>query len=655
MLARGDEMTALLEIENVSRVFAAGDETIMALAGVSLSIAGGELVAIVGASGSGKTTLMNILGCLDQPSSGDYRVGGRSVAGLTADHLAALRREHFGFIFQHYQLLGTLSAADNVAMPAVYAGLDAGSRRERSRSLLRRLGLGDRLDHRPNQLSGGQQQRVSIARALMNGGRIILADEPTGALDRKSGETVLDTLKELHTDGHTIIIVTHDMEIASHADRIIEIREGVILSDRRTRDQKTNAPPAFQDSRPVGSLSGFRRRLVQAFPMAIRSMAADRVRTFLTMLSIIIGIAAVVATVGFGEGARQKILRDLGGFGASTLQISPGRHFGDKGASSIKTLVVSDADALAHHSYVDSVTPEVRTSAQIGFGPISVAATVTGVGQDYFKVKALKLLKGSFFSAGAISERSQEAVINDRMAATLFPNDESPLGNIVLIGRVPVIIIGVFAPPPAFRFDSRLEVLLPYTAVKGRLEGADSSLDVLTVRVADSVDTAVAERAVVGLITRRHGTKDFIVDNLDQWLKSVEGTSQTIWQLTSFVAAISLLVGGIGVMNMMLISATERTREIGLRMAVGARRIDIMLQFLIEAVTICTAGSILGVALALGIATVLGGPDSEFAMIISANAIVVACAVALWIGLIFGFLPARNASRLNPVDALSRD
>ncbi|WP_353038466.1 ABC transporter permease [Mesorhizobium sp. M1216] len=485
-------MTALLEIENVSRVFHAGEETIMALAGVSISIAGGELVAIVGASGSGKTTLMNILGCLDQPSSGDYRVGGRSVAGLTADNRAALRREHFGFIFQHYQLLGTLSAADNVAMPAVYAGLDAGSRRERSTSLPRRLGFGDRLDHRPNQLSGGQQQRVSIARALMNGGRIILADEPTGALDRKSGETVLDTSKELHTDGHTVIIVTHDMEIASDVDRIIEIREGR-FSDRRTRDQKTNGRPSFHDSRPVGSLPAFRRRLVEAFPMAIRSMATHRVRTFLTMLSIIIGIAAVVAAVGFGEGARQELLRKLGGFGASTLLISPGRYLGDEDASSIKTLVVSDAD---DQSYVDSVTPEVRTSAQIRFGHTSVPATVTGVGQDYLRVNALKLLKGSFFSVETVSERSQEAVINDRMAATLFPNDESPLRNILLIGRVPVLIVGVFAPPPAFRSNSPLEVLLPYTAVKGRLQGADSSLDALTVRVADSVDTTVAERAV---------------------------------------------------------------------------------------------------------------------------------------------------------------
>lgn len=241
-------MSALIQIENVSRVFKAGDETVTALDGVSLSIEAGELVAIVGASGSGKSTLMNILGCLDQPSYGEYRVGGKSVSGLSVDELAALRREHFGFIFQRYHLLGTLSAAGNVAMPAVYAGLNSNVRRQRAKALLGRLGLGERLDYRPGQLSGGQQQRVSIARALMNGGEIILADEPTGALDSVNGETVLEILKELHADGHTIIMVTHDMQVAANADRIIEIRDGKILSDRRFRERQNGTRPSSSRS-----------------------------------------------------------------------------------------------------------------------------------------------------------------------------------------------------------------------------------------------------------------------------------------------------------------------------------------------------------------------------------------------------------------------
>ena len=649
-------MTALLELDRVSRVFHAGEQTVTALDAIDLVIDSGEFVAIVGASGSGKSTLMNILGCLDQPSSGDYRVDGRSIAGLTADELAALRREHFGFIFQRYHLLATMSAADNVAMPAVYAGLDPTLRRKRSIALLQRLGLGDRLDHRPNQLSGGQHQRVSIARALMNGGRIILADEPTGALDSRSGETVLDILKELHRDGHTVILVTHDMEVAGHADRIIEIRDGLVVSDRRSEATPARSGAALvAPGQPVTALAGFQRRLREAFPMALRSMAAHQVRTFLTMLGIIIGIAAVVAVVGLGEGTRQKVLAQISELGASTLAIYPGRDWGDERADSITTLVVADAKALAAQTYVDSVTPELSTSSKIRAGRLSLTANVNGVGKDYFRVNGLTLVRGAAFSEQSISERRQEAVIDDRTAATLFPNGRSPLGQVVMIGRVPVVVIGVVARRSSAGGDRNLQIYLPYTGVGGRLLGAATSLAGLTVRIADNVDTALAERAVTGLMTRRHGTKDFFVFNSDQLRRTIESTARTMTLLISSVAVISLIVGGIGVMNIMLVSVTERTREIGLRMAVGARRLDIMLQFLIEAVTICIAGSMLGVGLALGIATAFGGRTSDFPMIISLDAILAACTVALLIGVVFGFLPARNASRLDPVDALSRE
>ncbi|OKH88120.1 MacB family efflux pump subunit [Thalassospira sp. TSL5-1] len=648
-------MSALLEIENVSRLFQTGEEMIAALEGINLHIDSGEFVAIVGASGSGKSTLMNILGCLDQPTSGDYRVGGRSVAGLSADELAALRREHFGFIFQRYHLLGTLNSADNVAMPAVYAGLDAASRRERARSLLESLGLGDRMDHRPGQLSGGQQQRVSIARALMNGGRIILADEPTGALDSKSGETVLDILKELHRDGHTVIIVTHDMEVAAHADRIIEIRDGQVLTDRRCRESVCDAASySFASLGSVGLLSGFHRRFAEAFPMALRSMAAHRVRTFLTMLGIIIGIAAVVAVVGLGEGTRQKVLAEISEFGASTLSIYPGRGWDDERADSITTLVVSDAEALAAQNYIDSVTPLVSTSTRIRFGRTSMSANIDGVGQDYFRVNGLRIVRGAGFSADSIAGRRQEAVIDDRAASRLFPGGESPIGKVIMVDLVPVVIIGTVAQRSGMS-GKTLQIYLPYTAVTGRLLGAATSLAGLIVRISDNVDTVVAERAIVGFMSRRHGTQDFFVFNSDQLRRIMQKTSGTMTLLISSVAVISLVVGGIGVMNIMLVSVTERTREIGLRMAVGARRMDIMLQFLIEAVTICIAGSLLGIGLALVAATAFGGQDSQFPMIISINAIFFACLSALAIGVVFGFLPARNASRLDPVDALSRE
>ncbi|MBB3387842.1 macrolide transport system ATP-binding/permease protein [Rhizobium sp. BK275] len=649
-------MSALIQIENVSRVFKAGDETVTALDGVSLSIEAGELVAIVGASGSGKSTLMNILGCLNQPSYGEYRVGGKSVSGLSVDELAALRREHFGFIFQRYHLLGTLSAAGNVAMPAVYAGLNSNVRRQRAKALLGRLGLGERLDYRPGQLSGGQQQRVSIARALMNGGEIILADEPTGALDSVNGETVLEILKELHADGHTIIMVTHDMQVAANADRIIEIRDGKILSDRRFRERQNGTGPRPVDRKqPTGRFVGFQRRLTDAGPMALRSMAAHRIRTFLTMLGIIIGIAAVVCVVGLGEGSRRKVLAQMSELGASTLSIYPGRDWGDERAANITTLVIADAEALSAQSYVSGVTPLIYASVRARSDHASLNANVNGVGLDYFEINGMTLIAGNGFSAESAAGRRLQAVLDDRTAAALFPNGQKQLGRTVLLDRMPAMVVGVVKRPRSAAGDKSLQIYVPHTSVAGRVSGTAASLGGLTVRVADGVDTGVAERAIVSLMTRRHGTKDFFVFNSDQIRKAMEKTSRTMALLISCVAVISLIVGGIGVMNIMLVSVTERTREIGLRMAVGARRLDIMLQFLIEAVAICVAGSLIGAGLAFVIAAVLGGAQGEIPMIISLNSVLGSSAVAFLIGLTFGFLPARNASRLDPVDALSRE
>ncbi len=519
--------SALLEVKQLSRIFAAGSEEVIALDNIDLTIEAGEFVAIVGASGSGKSTLMNILGCLDQPSKGSYIMAGRETSGLTKDELAELRREHFGFIFQRYHLMPDLGAIGNVEIPAVYSGAPKGQRRSRAIAILERLGLGDRMDHRPNQLSGGQQQRVSIARALMNGGEIILADEPTGALDSKSGENVLDILKELHAAGHTIIIVTHDMDVAGHADRIIEIKDGAILADQRKPDRPVSTTAKLtQQPASAGWLSGFMRRLMEALPMALRSMIAHRTRTALTMLGIIVGIAAVVAVVGLGEGGQRMVLNEINGLGASTISIFPGKDWGDENAAKIKSLVIADAEALGSQPYVDSVTPSVSATGKAQFGNVSVDATINGVGDNYFRVVQRKIVQGSFFDARSQAMGLQQVVIDDNTKQALFKNVANPVGQVIVVAQVPVVVIGVAAKTTGgMGEDKRLQIYMPYTSLFTRISGA-GSLSEITLRVSDNVDTQAAEKAIVALLERRHGTKDFFIFNSDQMRKTIENTTK---------------------------------------------------------------------------------------------------------------------------------
>lgn len=652
----------LLQLDNITRQFRAGDQIVTVLKGINLAINAGEMVAIVGASGSGKSTLMNILGCLDKPSSGTYRIAGRATNQLIPDDLAELRREHFGFIFQRYHLLGDLTAENNVEVPAIYAGTERQKRKNRAIELLTRLGLDERTNYRPSQLSGGQQQRVSIARALMNGGQIILADEPTGALDKHSGQEVLKILKDLHQQGHTVVIVTHDMQIAEHAERIIEISDGNIIADRQsnsdqeqTAKTKKDVPSSSHHTKTNNGFIAQRDRFVDAFKMAILAMVSQRLRTFLTMLGIIIGIASVVSVVALGEGSRQKILADISSMGTSTLEVFPGNDFGDRKASAIQTLRASDADALRQQSYVHSVTPSVSTSTTFRVNNLSVTGTVNGVGEQFFDVRGYKLAQGMPFNISSVNSLSQEAVIDENTRDKLFGKQSNPVGQVILLGNLPARIIGVVEKQQSgFGSNENLTVWLPYTTVMNRMLG-QSYLRSITVRVKDNVDLNVAEAGVTKLLTQRHGTQDFFIFNTDSIRQTIEKTTATMTLLVSMIAVISLIVGGIGVMNIMLVSVTERTREIGVRMAVGARSSDIMQQFLIEAVLVCLLGGTLGVGLALAIGYLFDQLVSSFSMIYSVTSIVAAFACSTLIGVIFGFFPARRAARMDPINALERE
>ncbi len=645
----------IISLKGLVRRFQAGGESVAVLKGVDLDIRRGEMVAIIGQSGSGKSTLMNILGCLDRASEGTYKFAGREVSKLDADELAALRREHFGFIFQRYQLLPDLDAVENVEVPAVYAGADGAVRRRRAIDLLSRLGLGERLSHRPNALSGGQQQRVSVARALMNGGEVILADEPTGALDSRSGKELMALLRELHADGQTIIIVTHDQQIAAQCERVIEIADGEIIADRHNVEPSRTEQPKAQ-MRVAASWRRGLDRTMEALRMALRAMGAHKLRTFLTMLGIIIGIASVVSVVALGQGSQEEVLENIASIGTNTINVYPGRGFGDMRSGRVRTLRPSDADALASQPYADSVTPQVSASATVLYRNTATNASITGAGADYFQVTGRDFTAGTTFSAGSIENMAQEAVIDQNAVDAIFANGDDPLGKVIMLGRVPVRVVGVVANETGFGFGSNNpQIYLPYTAAMSRILG-QSWLNGISVRVADDYDMARAEAEISELMLRLHGgTEDFFLQNTATIRETIESTSATLTLLISTIAVISLVVGGIGVMNIMLVSVSERTKEIGIRMAVGARRSDILRQFLIEAVLVCFAGGAAGVALSFalgyGLTTIVPGARLAY----SAESIMIAIVSASLIGVVFGFMPARSAARLDPVEALARE
>jgi len=650
----------LMQVKGLIREFKAGEQTIRVLHDINLTIHQGEMVAIIGQSGSGKSTLMNILGCLDQATAGDYQVFGQSVNRLAPDELAKLRREHFGFIFQRYHLLGDISARDNVSVPAVYAGMDGQARNERAKKLLSDLGLADKVNNRPSQLSGGQQQRVSIARALMNGGDIILADEPTGALDSKSGKDVVQILKDLNAQGHTIIMVTHDPSLAAQAERVIEIKDGYIIADYKNDNYQRPAAQSAStiDKHRKSAFGSFIDRLFEAFKMSLLAMRAHKMRTLLTMLGIIIGIASVVSVVGLGKGSQEQILSNISSLGTNTITVTDGYPYGDpRRQYNDDNLTPQDAQAVADQPYVLSVSPQLNSNMSVRYRNVQEAASISGVGKDYLDVSGETLAIGQGFDEQSILRRTQDIIIDSNAHKTFFPTTANPIGEVLLIGSVPGRVIGVLEPNEGgfSRSVDSPTLYMPYTTMMSRLIGS-TYIESFVALIDNNISSSAAESAISDLMKSRHGTDDFRIRNSDSIRQTIESTTAALTLLISSIAIISLIVGGIGVMNIMLVSVTERTNEIGVRMAVGARQSDIMQQFLIEAILVCILGGLLGIGLAFAIGELINrvGGDS-FKVIYSSTSIIAAFVCSTLIGVVFGFLPARNAAKLDPVEALSRD
>ncbi|HGO5822611.1 TPA: MacB family efflux pump subunit [Mannheimia haemolytica] len=638
----------LIEIENLNKYFGLGENQAHILKNVNLSIEQGDFVAIIGSSGSGKTTLMNIIGCLDTASSGICRIDGKETQQMSADELSDLRQRKFGFIFQRYNLLPALTANENVALPAIYAGMNNHYRKKRADELLGKLGLSDKTLNRPNELSGGQQQRVSIARALMNGGEIILADEPTGALDSKSGETVLAILRDLHQEGHTIIMVTHDPKIATQASRVIEIKDGQIIRDQRQQPYSSE----LKLSKTPHQSPRFFDQLIESFKMASSAILAHKMRALLTMLGIIIGIASVISVVALGRGSQQQILSNINSLGTNTMDIMNGTGFGDRRANLTKNLTISDALMLSQQNYVESTTPSSNVSATLIYGNTAVSGSVRGVGEQFMNVKGLKLVSGRFFTAEEVKNVAQVIVIDPNTKKDLaLP--EPVEGQTILVDKKPLRIIGV-AQQSNNMNQSSLTLWAPYTTIMQRISGA-KQIDSLTVKIKDDIESQTAEKSVTELLTAKHGKKDFFIMNSDTIKQTITSTTNTMTLLISSIALISLIVGGIGVMNIMLVSVTERTREIGVRMAIGAKQRNILQQFLIEAVVICLIGGVIGILLASGIIWAFNTLGTNFKMVLSPESVVIAVLCSTLIGIVFGYIPARNASQLNPITALAQE
>lgn len=652
------KLASIIRLKNVTRSYVTAGREVPVLRGIDLTIHAGTIVAIMGASGSGKSTLLNIIGCLDRASSGSYKFWGHDVGHMPSDKLASIRRKYFGFIFQRYHLLPGLSAQANVETPAIYNRISKTERQSRARQLLIQLGLGDRLHFKPAQLSGGQQQRVSIARALMNGGSVILADEPTGALDQSAGNELMRQLVELNAQGHTIVMVTHDRHVASYAQRIIELRDGVIVSDR------PSVAPAPLIGKPGAKLGLAKHRptrfssaglFVEAFNMATTALLSHRLRTLLTLLGVVIGIVSLVSILAIGEGGKRHMKSTLGNLADSTIEVYRGSSWGDSRGPSIRTLLPADLEALGEMSYVASVTPMTREVFLLRYEGIDAKATVSGVSDSYFKNHSIAVAEGRGFNADDMREQTQVVVIDKSTQQKFFAGSGSAVGKSIIVGTVPCVVIGVTsAKSQDYFLDRGLNVMLPYTTAGTRLFGRQN-FDSISIRIRQEHSASVAEKNINQVLLRVHGRKDFFTNNMDTLSKAYESTTRAIALMLSVISAVSLLVGGIGVMNIMLVSVSERTHEIGLRMAIGARQSDIMKQFLVESVVVCLIGSVLGILVSLLMGVVFSFFVQEWSMVFSFSAILGALLASILIGVVFGYLPAFNASRLDPVEALHRD
>jgi len=694
----------VIRVENVTRTFVVGDVKVEALRGVSLTVARGEFVAIMGSSGSGKSTLMNILGCLDQPSSGRYFLEGVDVAALREPDLARIRSERLGFVFQSFNLLARTSAIENVSLPLYYAAAGPkvrSERIERARAALKLLGLGERERNTPGQLSGGQQQRVAIARALINRPSLLLADEPTGNLDTKTSHEIMDTLRSLNRrQGVTIILVTHEADIAAFADRVVTMRDGIIVADERTSgpgaaiaEAKSGAIsyPAVPAAAPGPALpaGGFLAFLLMILAAAAQAIGRNKMRSALTMLGVFIGVAALIVMVAVGNGASEAVRTQIESLGTNVVVVLPGALTTGgirAGFGSASTLTVADARAIRRDDpAVAQVGYLIRQSGQVQYANQNWTTMIQGVSTNYAAVANWQIAAGRGITAEDESKANLVVLIGRTVYQQLFGPGENPIGASILVKSVPLQVIGVLAAKgqSVFGTDQDDLVMTPFTTAERKVLGVAAPTTQQTplnwpylpwpnpynlqarltgfanqiyVQAVSQQMVQSAIRQLTETLIRRHRIKpgavnDFDVRNLSQFVETAESSSRIMALLLAAVASISLIVGGIGIMNILLVSVTERTREIGLRMAIGARRLHVLLQFLAEAIFLSVSGGLAGIVTGVVLSAALSA-FFHWSAPLSLSAILGGFLFAAAVGVFFGFYPARKAASLNPIDAL---
>jgi macrolide transport system ATP-binding/permease protein len=688
----------VINLDKVSRLYRLGDVEVKALDEVSLTVEPGEFVAIMGTSGSGKSTLMNILGCLDRPTGGRYLLEDTDTAQLSEPELARIRGQRIGFVFQSFNLLTRTSAIENVALPLFYAGQTEGSL-ARAKAALERLGLGQRQKNHPNQLSGGQQQRVAIARALINDPAILLADEPTGNVDSQTSSDIMNAITSLNREqGVTVVLVTHEPDMAAYADRVILLKDGRIQSDTRTRQSVIRPRPLVPIHR-AGRLEEIRSFLGLALLAALRAIGRHKMRAALTMLGVFIGVAALIAMVAVGEGARAVVKERLASLGTNLLIATPAstRSGGVRGgAGSTSSLTVSDAQAiLDEDGAVGDVAYVNRQNAQVIYGDENWSTSVQGVTPSYLSIRNWAVASGRDFTIEDEHDGAMVCILGQSVVDNLFGEESNPLGATVLVKSVPLTVIGVLTAKgnSGGGQDQDDIILTPFSTSQQRILGVAAPVSsvaaavqqggviiagagpatspsnpfgiqprlagfvntiYIQARESDQVDQAVDE--VTKTLERRHrikpdGDDDFTVRNLTEIAEVAEQSSKVLEILLAAIASISLLVGGIGIMNILLVSVTERTREIGIRMAIGARRIHVLLQFLVEAVLLSGIGGGAGVLTGMVAAKIISAA-AGWPTLLSPTVIVAAFLFSAMIGIFFGYYPARKAALLNPIDAL---